>query len=116
MFWDFLFLLAGGAYAGRAALSESAENARVERFLSNKGYNRDRQWELERMIHHIDPQVRAEFDRMVGHPFNRDSRIEKRKAVEEIAKREGWTYFDISECEREMRELGIRNPNNKGRY
>lgn len=110
LFLDFLFTIAGAAYLGGKGISESSQAKREKRWVEQQGYNHERQWQLERMIHSLDPNERAEFDRLVGHPFNRDSRIEESNAVREIARREGWTYYDPHEYIEGLREAGIIPP------
>lgn len=101
MLLDLFFIVAGVALCAGKKISHDTERKMESKYVASKGYDKARQDELERMCISANPNERARFMRVLGHKINVSNWWEREDALREIAAREGWTYYDISELSRD---------------
>ena len=97
MLGNLFWMMAGAAFVGAKGLSSGFRRGAEHQYFVMKGFNQKRQYDLEMMVHSYDDNERKKFDDLGGHPFDRNDPYAVRAAVREIAKKEGWTYYDIKE-------------------
>lgn len=95
---DLFFILAGTTYAMAKGLNAAGNHAAREAYATKKGYNRDRQRELEDMVYSVDLNMRKRFNVMVGRTVDLDANFDAKLAVRQISLREGWQYYDLDEA------------------
>ena len=101
MLLDLLFIAAGIAVSSGAKIKQDTERELEHRYVASKGYNKQRQDELSRMSTSASMNERAAFMRLAGRKVNVGDWWDREDAIREIASKEGWTYYDISELSRD---------------
>lgn len=98
MILELFIILAGAACFTAKCLVEGSRNHAEKQYVSQKGFNLDRQRELERMMTSLDPEEKMEFNRLLGRTVKlNDGGYDAILSVRQISLREGWQYYYVPE-------------------
>lgn len=95
---ELFIVIAGITYFSVKCIGESSRNYAEKQYVAQKGYDLNRQKELERMITSLDPEERMEFNKLLGRTVRlKDGGYDAILAVRQISLREGWQYYYVPE-------------------
>jgi len=90
-----MWMLAGAGYIVGKGLNEAGYHGAEQTYIASRGFNKERQFQLECMATSADRMECMEFERLCGYIPHGER--ERKMAVHEISIREGWRYYDSTE-------------------
>lgn len=113
MFIEFMALLFGGTFLAGKAIKEIARSGTTDNWYESQGFNKERQWEVERMLYSTDPYAKEEIKKILKRTVNLNDDFDCKLAVRQISIHEGWKYYDINEIETDpdaLKAMGRKLP------
>ena len=91
MFGEFFAVISGFFYTIGKGVKLQADVTSIEAYRAQRGYNKERQSELQRMAY----RNYADFKELLGRNYNRSNDYEVDAAIAEILETEGFEFYSV---------------------